>query len=83
MALKTQSQSEVPGVDQRSGPQAQTGTQPEIESLLLALRERRRNRDSAEFIAEARRQTLAIAHSPEEAEDLEFTESVSMNRPSG
>ena len=74
MALRAQSHDEVPGVD----PQA--GTQPEIESLLLALRERRRKRDSAEFIAEARRQTLEIAQSPEEAEDLEFIEAISMNR---
>ncbi len=74
MALRAQSQNEVPGVD----PQA--GTQPAIESLLLALRERRRKRDSAEFIAEARRQTLEIAQSPEEAEDLEFIEAISMNR---
>ena len=76
MALRAQSQDEVPSVD----PQA--GTQPEIESLLVALRERRRKRDSAEFIAEARRQTLEIAQSPEEAEDLEFIEAISMNRPS-
>ena len=78
MTLRTQSQNEVPGVDERAGQQAQL----EIESLLLALRERRRHRDSEEFIAEARRQTLAIAQSPEEAEDLEFIEAVSMNRPS-
>ena len=78
MALRAQSQDEVPGVDERAGQQAQ----PEIESLLLALRERRRHRDSEEFIAEARRQTLAIAQSPEEAEDLEFVETISMNRPS-
>ncbi len=76
MALRAQSHDEVPGVN----PQA--GTQPEIESLLLALRERRRKRGSAEFIAEARRQTLEIAQSPEEAEDLEFIETISMNRPS-
>ena len=76
MALRAQSHDEVPGVD----PQA--GTQPEIKSLLLVLRERRRKRDSAEFIAEARRQTLEIAQSPEEAEDLEFIEAISMNRPS-
>lgn len=82
MALRTQSQREVPGVDQRSDPQAQAGAQPEIKSLLLSLRERRWNRDSAEFIAEARHQTQMIAQSPEEAEDLEFIESISMNRPS-
>ena len=74
MALRAQPHDEVSGVD----PQA--GTQPEIKSLLLALRERRRKRDSAEFIAEARRQTLEIAQSPEEAEDLEFIEAISMNR---
>ena len=80
MALRIQSQREVPGVDQRSDPQAQARTQPEIKSLLLVLRERRRKRDSAEFIAEARRQTLELAQSPEEAEDLEFIEAISMNR---
>lgn len=80
MALRTQSQDAVPGVDQRSDAQAEM--QPEIKSLLLAFRERRRNRDSAEFIAEARRQTQVIAQSPEEAEDLEFIEAISMNHPS-
>ena len=74
MALRVQSHDEVPGVD----PQA--GTQPEIESWLLALRERWQKRDSAEFITEARRQTLEITQSPEEAEDLEFIEAISMNR---
>ena len=74
MALRAQPHDEVSGVD----PQA--GTQTEIKSLLLALRERRRKRDSAEFSAEARSQTLEIAQSPVEAEDLEFIETISMNR---
>ena len=82
MALRAQSQDETSRLDQRSDPQAQAGTQPEIKPLLLALRERRQKRDSAEFITEARRQTLEITQSPEEAEDLEFIEAISMNRPS-
>lgn len=51
--------------------------------LFQAMRDHRRERDSAEFIAEARRQTLAIAQSAQEAEDLDFVESISIFRSSG
>lgn len=47
-------------------------------ALISQLRARRQERDSAEFIAEAQRQSLAIAQSPEEAEDMDFVEAISM-----
>ena len=51
---------------------------------LLALRRRRLSeRCSAEDAAEVRRQTLAIAQSAQEAEDLDFVESISIFRSSG
>ena len=48
----------------------------------LALRRRLRLSDkcSAESIAEAQRQTLAIAQSPQEREDLDFIKAVSVLR---
>lgn len=73
MALRAQSShDDAPVADERTPGQATR------ENLLQALRDRRRERDSAEFIAEARRQSLAIAQSAQEAEDLDFVEAISM-----
>ena len=73
MALRAQSShDDAPVADERTPGQATR------ENLLQALRDRRRERDSTEFIAEARRQSLAIAQSAQEAEDLDFVEAISM-----
>lgn len=73
MALRAQSShDDVPATDERTQGQATR------ENLIQALLDRRRERDSAEFIAEAQRQSLAIAQSAEEAEDLDFVEGISM-----
>ena len=48
------------------------------ENIIQALRDRRRERDSTEFVAEARHQSLAISQSAQEAEDLDFVESISV-----
>ena len=77
MALRAQSpssQNQVSGTGQR----LQQEPQAKAEAFFSELRAHRQERDSAEFIAEARRQSLAIAQSPEEAEDLDFIEAISM-----
>ncbi len=79
MAHETEplSQDDAPVADERTRGQATR------KNLLQALRDRRRERDSAEFIAEAQRQSLAIAQSAQEAEDLDFVESISIFRARG
>lgn len=73
MALRAQSShDDAPAADER------TPGQVTRENLIQALIDRRRERDAAEFIAEARRQSLAIAQSAQEAEDLDFVEAISM-----
>ena len=82
MALRTQppsSQNEVSGTGERLPQEPQA----KAEAFFAELRARRQERDSPEFIAEARRQSLAIAQSPEEAEDMDFVESISIFRSSG
>lgn len=72
MALRAQSLSSDTDQRLRMAPPAKA------KALISQLRARRQERDSAEFIAEARRQSLAIAQSPEEAEDMDFVEAISM-----
>lgn len=73
MALRSQSlHDDAPAADER------TPGQVTRENLIQALIDRRRERDAAKFIAEARRQSLAIAQSAQEAEDLDFVEAISM-----
>ena len=74
---------EPPSHGDASVADERTPGQATRENLIRALRDRRRERDSAEFIAEARRQTLAIARSAQEAEDLDFVESISIFRARG
>ena len=69
--------------DDESVADGRTQGQATRKKLIQVLLDRRRERDSAEFIAEARRQTLAIAQSAQEAEDLDFVESISIFRARG
>lgn len=82
MALRAQSlssQGEASGVGERLHAEEQRA----LRLARLALRRRRLSeRWSTEDAAEVRRQTLAIAQSAQEAEDLDFVESISVFRTS-
>ena len=83
MSIRAQpsaAQGEATEVDEQSHSEEQRARR-----LARLARRRRRllERCSTEDAAEVRRQTLAIAQSAQEAEDLDFVESISIFRSSG